>query len=146
MTLKEVCAGKWGYGPFDGDSALDFAWELERQLLGQAANLDSNRAFVILELLTHIDNNSVDENQEKWRSLRRGLLHKIREEAPHHRDPNIFVHERLDIIDKLDRRILTDSGQTSKEDPVQLSQEEHQEMMDLRSAFSQEGEKFGVLY
>jgi len=146
--VREVYGGKWGYGPFQSDHAADFAWELEYELLGKVDDMLSgatendtslDNAFVVLELLTHIKNNSLDKNKKLYRKIREKALKIMDEESGEHREPQVYVHERMKIIDALDQRILTDSGHHSyTEDPPQLTDEENKQALELEEKHQQE--------
>jgi len=101
-------AGKWGYGPFDSDEAKDYAWKLEIKLLKEALKLkEKEEAAVILELLTHIKNNSLDKAKILYKQLRETLLLNIDEWANNnHSKPEQAKKEFLKLIKNLDKRIF----------------------------------------
>ena len=82
-------AGKWGSGPYDSDSALDFAWELEIELLRKAKDILENhncyskfeKVGVIIDLLTHIKNNSVDEAEQLWSEVKEIIYREVDERS-----------------------------------------------------------------
>ena len=106
-ALKRVTSGKWDYGPFASDHALDYAWELEYDLLKEAdKQKDTDLAFVSLYLLTHIKNNSIDKSKKLYRELRGKMLKGMEKDAHHHSEPAVYIHEKMKILDELDTRIL----------------------------------------
>lgn len=122
--------GKWGYGPYDSDTALDFAWRVERDLLQEAVDMVSDsgeEAFeevgVLLSLLTHIDNNSVDENKALYKELKEMVLPRINEWAAAHEEPQEAEDEFEALFVNLDNRILSDSGSAIVDETMEMKQE-----------------------
>jgi hypothetical protein len=112
-----VCAGKWGYGPWQSDRALDFAWDLEIRLLREALSKhrwsiqhEGDGCFeqigVILAALAPFDNNSFDEARELFTQLRTSLLQGIDRWAARHSIPEESKSRYLQLLDRVGKRIL----------------------------------------
>lgn len=100
-------SGKWNYTPYGSDTALDFAWHLEIDLLKRMLKIDSiEENMVILDLLSHIKNNSIDEVKNLWKRVKEKIKPEIQEWAKPHKDKSEARKTLVDLMNKVENRII----------------------------------------
>ncbi len=111
-------SGAWGYDPYDSDSAGDFVWEIETELLKKLekesfkpGTNSFSKALVIFDILIHLKNNkisSIKKTQDLYLKIREKILKNAVEWANTWDKPSIAAHNLSEMIKKLDNGILSE--------------------------------------
>ena len=109
-------SGKWGYGPYQSDVACDYAWNLEIELMqkileklstpNRSAGDGFEESMVILDLLSHIKNDSVDKAKQLWQTIDLIFKSEIEKWSQPHENSYDAKSTLIDLLATIDKRIM----------------------------------------